>query len=110
MPLFAGDRLRCCERSARVDDALLARLESGTLDELDLGACQSGTQAKSIVGPFGSGSGRGSVSTVTLLARRSPIVFVNGPVERQPMWSRACPSLGSASPRCTSTRRHGPHL
>src|SRR6516225_8945130 len=57
-----------------------------------------------MAGPFGSDKGRGSVVTATPLARRPSIVFVSAPAERQPMWSIACPSLGSASPR--STRIH----
>ena len=43
------------------------------------------TQEKLMVGPFGSRSGLGSVSTVTPLPRRSSIVFASAPVERQPM-------------------------
>ena len=29
------------------------------------------------------------------------MVVASGPIDRQPMWSMACPSLGTASPRWT---------
>src|SRR5262249_55789220 len=43
------------------------------------------TYEKLMVGPFGSGSGRGSLVTVTPLPLRPSIVSFSGPVDRQPM-------------------------
>ena len=43
------------------------------------------TYEKLMDGPFGSRSGRGSLVTVTPLARRPLIVSASGPSERQPM-------------------------
>lgn len=43
------------------------------------------TYEKLMVGPFGKGSGRGSLVTCTFLARSPLMVFASGPLDRQPM-------------------------